>query len=56
MYRNIFIPDSLLEKWNSLTFADNFIFTKVMQDAELCRHTLELLLGIKIGKLEYPQS
>ena len=56
MCQNIFIPESIIEKWNSLTFKDNFIFTKVMQEPELCRHTLELLLGIKIKKLEYPKS
>lgn len=47
---------TLLKKWNSLTIADNFIFTKVMQNERLCRHTLELLLGIKVKKLVYPSA
>lgn len=47
---------TLLKKWNSLTIADNFIFTKVMQNEQLCRHTLELLLGIKVKKLVYPSA
>lgn len=48
--------ETLLKKWNSLTIADNFIFTKVMQNERLCRHTLELLLGIKVKKLVYPSA
>lgn len=47
---------TLLKKLNSLTIADNFIFTKVMQNERLCRHTLELLLGIKVKKLVYPSA
>lgn len=39
--------------WNELTFADNFIFCKVMLDEELCKKFIEILLGIKIAKIEY---
>lgn len=52
----ILAPDELIEKWNNLPFSNNFIFTKVMQNEEICRHTLELLLNIKIKKLEYTNS
>lgn len=52
----ILAPDELIEKWNNLTLANNFLFTKVMQNEEICRHTLELLLNIKIKKLEYTHS
>ncbi|MBQ0162352.1 MAG: Rpn family recombination-promoting nuclease/putative transposase [Treponema sp.] len=52
----ILAPDELIEKWNNLPFSNNFIFTKVMQNEEICKHTLELLLNIKIKKLEYTHS
>ena len=43
--------------WDELTFADNFLFCKILEsDPELCRQILELLLGIKINRLEVPQS
>lgn len=43
------------EKWERLTFADNFIFCKVMEDnPEICKELLELLLNIKIDRLEVP--
>ncbi len=42
--------------WEELTIADNFIFCKVMQNAELCKEILELLLDIQIEKIEYLQT
>ena len=46
-----------LEKWNNLTFADNFIFCKVMEsEPEICKEMLELLLDIKIDYIEILQS
>ncbi len=46
-----------LEKWNNLTFADNFIFCKVMEsEPEICKEMLELLLNIKIDYIEILQS
>ena len=43
--------------WEELTFADNFLFCKILEsEPELCRQILELLLGIKINRLEVPQS
>lgn len=39
--------------WKDLTFTDNFIFCKVMENEELCRRMIEILLGIKVGKIEY---
>lgn len=41
------------KKWEELTFSDNYIFCKVMEDERLCRHLLEILLDIRIEKLEY---
>ena len=46
-----------IEKWNNLTFADNFIFCKVMADnPDVCKELLELLLEIKIDRIEMPVS
>ena len=43
--------------WDELTFADNFLFCKILEDdPEICRQLLELLLHIKIDRLEPPQS
>lgn len=39
--------------WEELEFSDNFIFCKVMQDTELCKELLEILLGFQIAKIEY---
>ena len=39
--------------WSELTFTDNFIFCKVMEDEVLCRRMIEILLGINVSKIEY---
>ena len=41
--------------FEELTFSDDFMFGKVMQDPEICTGVLERLLHIKIDRLEYPQ-
>ena len=39
--------------WEDLTFANNFLFCKIMEsESELCRKILEMLLNIEIEKLE----
>ncbi|MBR1537092.1 MAG: Rpn family recombination-promoting nuclease/putative transposase [Treponema sp.] len=44
------------QSWEKLTFANNFLFCKILEnDKELCRQILELLLHIKIEKLEKPE-
>ena len=35
------------------TLADRFIFFKVMQDADLCRHLLEIILDVEIERIKY---
>mgnify|MGYP004500358583 CR=1 FL=1 len=45
------------EKWERATLADNFIFCKVMTaNPDLCKELLELLLNIKIERIEIPVS
>ena len=41
--------------FEKLTCSDNFMFAKVMEEPELCKSVLEILLGIKIGRLSYPE-
>ena len=41
------------ELWESLTLSNDFIFSKVMRDKEICRETLEILLDKKIGEITY---
>ena len=45
------------QKWEQLTLADNFIFCKVLEDnPEVCRHLIEILLNIKIDRIEKPAA
>ncbi|MEE0878301.1 MAG: Rpn family recombination-promoting nuclease/putative transposase [Treponemataceae bacterium] len=43
-----------LKPIEELTFADDFMFGRVMQNPEICKGLLERLLEIKIEKVEYP--
>ncbi len=38
-----------LKKWENLTITDNFIFSAVMQDDEICKKVIETLLGFQVG-------
>ena len=43
--------------WEELTFANNFLFCKIMEsEPELCRQILEMLLNIEIDRLEPVQA
>ena len=41
------------KKWEDLTFSDNFIFCKVMENEKICHQMLEILLDIKVDKIVY---
>ena len=43
----------LQKKWESLTFTDDFIFSRVMHDEHICRQVVELILGVRIGEIKY---
>ena len=46
-----------LPAWEDLTFANNFLFCKILEsEPELCRQILEMLLNIEIEKLEPIQA
>ena len=38
-----------------LSFTDDFMFCRVMQNPDLCKGVIERLLGIKVEKIEYPE-
>lgn len=42
------------KNYEELELKDDFMFGKVMGNRELCRRTLETLLGIRIDSIEYP--
>ena len=42
-----------LKPWEELTITDDFMFCKVMSDPALCKELLEILLHIKIERLEF---
>ena len=47
----------VFERWEDLTLANNFIFCKVMEEnPEICKELLEMLLNIRIEKLEQPNA
>ena len=41
----------LQKKWERLTFTDDFIFSRVMHDENICRQVVELILGVRMGKI-----
>ena len=42
--------------WENLTISNNFIFTQVLKNPELCKGVLERLLDIHINHIEYPKD
>ena len=44
------------EEYSNLTLSNDFIFFKVMQNEELCRKLLEVILGREIRKLQYHET
>lgn len=45
------MKDELIKKYESLTFTNDFIFGKVMQDMELCREIVSRIVGFDVGEL-----
>ena len=44
------------KQFEELELRDDFMFGKVMQNKEICKKTLEVLLGIQIENIEYPET
>jgi hypothetical protein len=40
---------------NQLVFSDDFMFGAVMQEPDICKGVLELLLQVKIDRIVYPE-
>ncbi|MBO7638814.1 MAG: Rpn family recombination-promoting nuclease/putative transposase [Treponema sp.] len=40
---------------DELTFSDDYMFGEVMKDPDICAHVIEVLLKIKVEKIEYPE-
>ena len=45
--------NAALKAFKKLTLADRFIFYRVMQDRELCKRLLEIILDVEIERIEY---
>ena len=41
------------KRWEDLDITDDFIFSHVMHDEDICRQVVELILGVRIGKIHY---
>lgn len=44
------------KKFEELELRDDFMFGKVMKNKEVCKRTLEILLGIEIEDIDYPEA
>ena len=44
------------KEWEELTIADDYMFKLVMSHKRICKHLLEMILGIKIRKLIDPKT
>ena len=44
------------KEYKSLKFTNDFMFAKVMRNKKLCKKLLELILGVQIEKIEYPEE
>ncbi|MBQ5558845.1 MAG: Rpn family recombination-promoting nuclease/putative transposase [Lachnospiraceae bacterium] len=45
-----------MKPYEELTIVDNFMFTKVMSDPEICKTFLEIVLDVKIKEISYPED
>lgn len=44
------------KKFEELRLRDDFMFGKVMRNKAICKKTLEILLGIQIEDIDYPET
>ena len=44
------------KRLEDLTFTDDFMFSQVMKNKEICKEIVETILGIKVGKIEFLTS
>ena len=45
--------ENMIKRFEDLTFTDDFMFCKVMQNEGLCKRLIEMILSDTIGKITY---
>ena len=50
------VKEKPYKDFKELNLTDNFLFLKVMQDPELCKKLLEIILDVEIERLEYSEK
>ena len=50
------VEDKPYKDFKELDLTSNFLFLKVMQDPELCRKLLEIILDVEIERIEYSEK
>ena len=50
------IDEESIKDFKELDLTDNFMFSAVMKDPELCRPLLEMILNVKIGRIVYTEK
>ena len=49
-------PTGTIKAWEDLTIADDYMFKLVMRHKHICKHLLEIILGVKIRKIKEPET
>ena len=44
------------KRLEDLTITDDFMFSQVMKDKEICKEVMETILGVKVGRIEFLTS
>jgi len=47
------LGEKMVKRFEDLTFTDDFMFCKVMQNPDLCKILIEIILSDRIGKIAY---
>ena len=50
------VEEKPYKDFNELDLTNNFLFLKVMQDPDLCRKLLEIILDVEIERIEYSEK
>ena len=50
------VEEKPYKDFKELDLTNNFLFLKVMQDPELCRKLLEIILDVEIERIEYSEK
>ncbi len=45
-----------MKELKDLDLTSDFVFFKVMQNPKLCKRLLEVILGVEIERIEYPEN